>query len=112
VGKLLQVLTMIETHGLGSVLPGKFPALEIQKGIGTPESSTTSFSDLLAQGIDKIGELGRESDRLSVDLALGRPVELHQVMLAATKAQLAMELFLELRNKLIEAYQEISRMPV
>lgn len=70
------------------------------------------FPDLLARMIGKVQELTDESDRLSVDLALGQPVELHQVMLAATKARLALELLIELRNKVIEAYQEISRMPV
>jgi flagellar hook-basal body complex protein FliE len=102
---------MTETGHIDSTLPGTFPALRLpSKGANT--EGGTGFSDLLAQMVGKVQELGVESDRLSVDLALGRPVELHQVMLAATKAQLALELLIELRNKIIEAYQEISRMPV
>jgi flagellar hook-basal body complex protein FliE len=103
---------MIEPTTISPVLPGKFPALEIPSPTGTTETGRTSFSDLLSQAMGKIDDLNAESDRLTIDTALGRPVELHQVMLAATKAQLAMELFIEVRNRLIESYQEISRMPV
>ena len=105
------VSAMTETGNIGSVLTGKFPALEIStKTVEAP--TPQSFADMLAQGVNGVQDLVSESDRLSVDLALGKPVELHQVMLAATKAQIAMELLIEMRNRLIEAYQEISRMPV
>jgi len=110
VGQLVYASMMIEPGKLGSVLPGKFPALSIPTD--PTESVPETFGELLARGIERVQELGDERDVLSLDLALGKPVELHQVMLAATKAQLALELFIELRNKLIEAYQEISRMPV
>jgi flagellar hook-basal body complex protein FliE len=112
VGRLVYASMMIETGKLGSVLPGKFPALSIPTPTDPSESVPETFSELLARGIERVQELGDERDVLSLDLALGKPVELHQVMLAATKAQLALELLVELRNKLIEAYQEISRMPV
>jgi flagellar hook-basal body complex protein FliE len=99
-----------EIDGIKSTLPGKFPALGINSPAESPE--TEKFSDFLSRAIGSVDDLSRESDRLAVDLALGKPVELHQVMLAASKAQIAMELFIELRNKLIEAYQEISRMQI
>lgn len=94
-----------------SVMPGKFPALEIKPVSGETETGE-SFADLLAMAIDNVQGLSETSNDLKLDLALGRPVELHQVMLAGAKAQLALELLIEIRNKLIEAYQEISRMPV
>ena len=42
----------------------------------------------------------------------GQPIELHQVMIAAEKAGIALELLVETRNRLVEAYQELMRMPV
>jgi len=45
-------------------------------------------------------------------LITGEEIELHQVMLAAQKAELALELTLTVRNKVVEAYQEIMRMQV
>ena len=103
---------MITQTQMSQVLPGKFPALEIASPARALESGETSFADLLQQAIGKVDALGAESDKLAIDTALGKPVELHQVILAATKAQLAMELLLEVRSRLIEAYQEISRMSV
>jgi len=103
---------MTETGNIGSVLPGKFPALSIQGKLDTESIGPGTFAEMLADSINNVQELQAETDRLSVDLALGKPVELHQVMLAATKTQIAMELLIEMRNRLIEAYQEISRMPV
>ncbi|HDS30542.1 MAG TPA: flagellar hook-basal body complex protein FliE [Firmicutes bacterium] len=99
-----------EIDGIKSLLPGKVPALGI-KSLSDAQG-TEKFSDLLSKAVGSVNDLSLERDRLALDLAMGRPVELHQVMLAASKAQIAMELFIELRNKLIEAYQEISRMPI
>ena len=90
---------------------GKLPALGITNSTAGPDAPTT-FSDLLSQAMNSLQDLGAKSDQLTVDAALGKPVELHQVMLAATKAQLAMDLFIQVRNRLIDSYQEISRMSV
>ena len=76
------------------------------------KDAAPGFADILAESIQSVQDLSENADRLSVDLSLGRPVELHQVMLATTKAAIALELLIEIRNKIIEAYQEISRMPV
>ena len=45
-------------------------------------------------------------------LAAGEPVELHDVMIAMEEADLSLRLALQVRNKLVEAYQEIQRMQV
>jgi flagellar hook-basal body complex protein FliE len=105
-------MAMITQAQLSQVFPGKFPALEISGSTVSNPTGETSFSDLLKQAIGQVGDLAAQSDQLSIDTALGKPVELHQVMLAATKAQLAMELLIEVRSRLIDAYQEISRMAV
>ena len=53
-----------------------------------------------------------ESDKLTEKLALGQDVDLHQVMIASQKASITTQLTLEVRNKAIEAYQEMMRMQV
>lgn len=87
-------------------------APSVASGVSSREEQAPSFAELLSEAMKSLNELTSESDRKTIEAALGRPVELHQVMLAATKASLAMELLIEIRNRLIEAYQEISRMPV
>jgi len=103
---------MIRTGETGQVLKHLLPELNVSTSIEKQTIGPESFADLLAKGVNSVNELQDKAGAMQVDLALGKPVELHQVMLAATKAQIAMELLIEVRNKLIEAYQEISRMPV
>ena len=53
-----------------------------------------------------------QSDTLTEKLALGQEVDLHEVMIASQKASVTMQLTLEIRNKAVEAYQEMMRMQV
>jgi len=103
---------MNEVNGIQQILSPPMPSMKIGDIPEISGKGEKSFSQLLSESIAKVDEFGQEASKLQIDLALGRPVELHEVMLASTKAGIAMELLIELRNKLIEAYQEISRMPV
>ncbi|RCK79369.1 MAG: Flagellar hook-basal body complex protein FliE [Candidatus Ozemobacter sibiricus] len=69
-----------------------------------------AFAEKLQGAIDEVDGLGKESERLTQDAVLGRVDNLHDVMIAAEKARTAMNLTLEVRGKVIEAYKEIMRM--
>ncbi|KKM12433.1 hypothetical protein SY88_04125 [Clostridiales bacterium PH28_bin88] len=71
-----------------------------------------SFSDLLKEKLQEVNTLQAEADTLAQKLVVGEPVDLHQVMIAAEQANLALQLTVQIRNKIIEAYQEISRMQI
>ena len=66
------------------------------------------FSNIL----DEIVQLDNEAATLEKAMYAGQPVELHQVVIAGEKAGIAFELLVEARNRLVEAYQELMRMPV
>ena len=51
-------------------------------------------------------------DKSIEQMATGEIEDVHQVMIAVEQANTAMEFMLEIRNKIIEAYQEVMRMPV
>ncbi|KPC99909.1 Flagellar hook-basal body complex protein FliE [Geobacillus sp. BCO2] len=53
-----------------------------------------------------------QADALTEKLVRGENVQLHDVMIAAQKASITLQLTLEIRNKAIEAYQEMMRMPL
>lgn len=78
----------------------------------TPFEAQKSFSSFLKDSIEKVNEAQIESDQLTEKLALGQDVDLHQVMIASQKASVSMQLTIEVRNKAIEAYQEMMRMQV
>jgi flagellar hook-basal body complex protein FliE len=66
----------------------------------------------LARTLDQLNTTQQAADAGAAQLAAGAPVDLHQVMIQMEQANLSLGLALQVRNKLIEAYQEISRMPI
>lgn len=88
----------------GEVVPGE------DEGAGKP--LPVSFGKLLGQALEGLAAAEERADLLTARLASGEPVELHEVIIATEKAQLAFDLAVQLRNRVVEAYQEIMRMPV
>lgn len=76
--------------------------------VGMPNS----FGTYLKEAINEVNKLQVESDLATQKLALGEKIELHEVMIAGQKASVSMQAALEIRNKAVEAYQEIMRMQV
>ncbi|MEP0813596.1 MAG: flagellar hook-basal body complex protein FliE [bacterium] len=71
-----------------------------------------AFQNILVEQIEKLSELHSNADNLVRSFASGADVDLHEVVLAVNKADLALMFAIQLRNKVIEAYQEVTRMPV
>ncbi|MDQ0412510.1 flagellar hook-basal body complex protein FliE [Mesobacillus stamsii] len=78
----------------------------------TPYEAQKSFSSVLKQTIENVNESQLQSDVLTEKLARGENIDLHQVMIASQKASITLQGTLEVRNKVIEAYQEMMRMQV
>ncbi|WP_257985474.1 flagellar hook-basal body complex protein FliE [Bacillus sp. V5-8f] len=78
----------------------------------TPYEAQQSFASVLKESIDKVNEAQAVSDNFTEKLARGENVDLHQVMIASQKASVMMQATLEVRNKVVEAYQEMMRMNV
>jgi flagellar hook-basal body complex protein FliE len=70
------------------------------------------FAGLLKEAIERVEGLRRNADESVMKLLAGENEEVHQTVLAVQQAELAFELFLEVRNKVVQAYQEIMRMPI
>jgi flagellar hook-basal body complex protein FliE len=71
---------------------------------------TGGFQDVLSSAIQKVEAIGQNAS-LSVERFLaGEGEELHTTILATQQAELSFELFLQARNKVVSAYQEIMRM--
>ncbi|MBS1709243.1 MAG: flagellar hook-basal body complex protein FliE [Armatimonadetes bacterium] len=86
-----------------------------QPPVATPttvEEPSEDFGQMLMDALKEVNHTQVESQRMQNDLMAGRPVEFHDVMIAMEKASTAMQLTLQVRNKVLEAYQEISRMNV
>jgi flagellar hook-basal body complex protein FliE len=70
------------------------------------------FGALLDKAISQVEQSRTIANEKAQNLLSGKPEELHSVVLAVQRAQLEFELFLEVRNKVVQAYQEVMRMQV
>jgi len=77
-----------------------------------PVRPQASFAERLNAAVDSVDRAQERRDELVTEMVRGEQVEVHDVMTAAEEAQLAFDLLLEVRNKLLESYQEIMRMQV
>ncbi|HJF31076.1 MAG TPA: flagellar hook-basal body complex protein FliE [Sporosarcina psychrophila] len=82
------------------------------KTVPTPYEAQQTFGSFLKDAIQEVNNKQYESDVMTEKLVRGGDIELHDVMIASQKASIALNATMEVRNKVIEAYQEIIRMPV
>jgi flagellar hook-basal body complex protein FliE len=87
------------------------PLNEVNKISGT-ENSPINFAELLNKAINNVNDLQNISNNLTNDLAAGKTDNIHEVMIAGEKADLALQFTMQVRNKILDAYSEIMRMQI
>ena len=81
--------------------------LEIGNVGGIGDSGGPSFGDVFKKALDDTSNLQTDAQNTISAFLRGEPVELHQVMAASEEASISLELLVEVRNKLTEAYRSI-----
>ena len=74
------------------------------------QEASLPFGNFFNDALKEVNQLQVDSAEITKKMVLGEVEDIHQVMIAAEKASLALNLTMQIRNKLVEAYQEISRM--
>ncbi len=97
----------IKTIGLNSL---SVPSEEL--GQASKLEGNNQFSSFLRDALDKVNEQQIVSDEYKKLLVTGDVDNLHDVTIAAEKANISLQLTLGIRNKIIEAYREIMRMQI
>ena len=80
--------------------------------LSSEQTPTQSFGDLLKGAIDQVNAIQHESGRLEDSVARGESMNIHQAIITGEKAGLSFRLLMQVRNKLLDAYQEVLRMQV
>ncbi|MDI9641611.1 flagellar hook-basal body complex protein FliE [Kamptonema cortianum] len=86
--------------------------------IARPEISTPAvnkgqdFGEMLMDAIKEVNKSQHDVRDMQNDLMANRPVEIHDLMITMERASTSMQLTMQVRNKVLEAYQEIARMQV
>ena len=75
-----------------------------------PPSGPTSFAQLMINGVDGVNQKVLKADSLAAAFAVDDSIPPHQVTFALEQARLSLELMMQVRSRLVEAYQEFSRM--
>ena len=78
----------------------------------SPAESQKKFSTFLKESIENVNAAQIQSDNLTEKMARGENVDLHNVLITAQIASIMLQTTMEVRNKAVEAYQEIMRMQV
>ena len=74
------------------------------------EGGQTGFGDMLSKAVEQVQRSEIEANDAVTKLAMGEDIELHQVMLKMQEADIAFQVASQMRNKIVEAYQEVMRM--
>jgi flagellar hook-basal body complex protein FliE len=78
---------------------------------GAPTGGKTEFMDTLRSAMDQIGSLQSEADDKVAQLLSGNGQDVHSAMIAVEKANLSFQMMVQVRNKIVQAYQQISAIP-
>ena len=96
-----------------AVNPTKLPMMPSGGAVATSTANAEkSFGDILMDALGNVNDLQQKASQASTDLATGKIEDISQVVIAAEKAAVALQLTIQVRNKMLESYQEMMRMQV
>jgi flagellar hook-basal body complex protein FliE len=93
-------------------IPKEFD-MPVMGGIrGKERPKGAAFSEVLKDSVRRVNELQLDADNLTNRLALGEVDDISEVSIAVEKAELALRLMVQIRDKMVDAYQQIARMSI
>ena len=90
----------------------KLQVPEIRMPQSPSEKSGPGFGEILKDAISTVNELQKQSDQEIQKLMTGESQDLHTTVIAMQKADLSFQMMMQVRNKIVQAYQEIMRMQI
>lgn len=75
-------------------------------------NGTKSFAETLKEAVAQVNDMQKQSDKAIQNLATGRTDNIADVMIAAEKADIALRTMVQVRNKIIDAYNEVMKMQI
>ena len=100
------------TAGLLQMSQGNAMAMAAQSAQSASAAPLASFQEFFADAVKQTNDLQQNAGKAQQRLLVGDSDDLHGVMIAMEKAGLAFQLTMSVRNKVIEAYQEVMRMQI
>jgi flagellar hook-basal body complex protein FliE len=82
----------------------------VQLEVRQPSGDQSNFFHALESAIDKVDELQSGAEQQVTNVLQGNGQDLHAALIAVEKADLSFQLMMQVRNKIVQAYQQISQM--
>jgi flagellar hook-basal body complex protein FliE len=89
-------------------IPEPFGGSSVKQG----SQGGPGFGDILKNAVESVNSMQHEAGRLEDAVAKGENINIHEAVIAGEKAGLSFRLLMQVRNKMIDAYQEVMRMQV
>jgi flagellar hook-basal body complex protein FliE len=88
-------------------------AMAAPKAAAPQEVGSSSFADMLGMAVNKVSDTQQAASQLASAFEIGKSgVDLTDVMISSQKASVSFQALTQVRNKLVQAYQDIMQMPV
>lgn len=98
--------------GAAGFAPASPAGVDAAAVVNANAGTTRAFGDMVMDGLDRLESTQAGADRLSVEAATGDLRAMHDYTIAATEAAVTTQLTVAVRNKAVEAFNEIMRMQV
>jgi len=103
---MAEQINSINTNALGGL------SQKLNQSSKLDKSSGDEFKNLLMKSINEVNRMQDEAEQATTDLVVGKTDNVAEVFTAVKKADLAFQTLLQIRNKLMDAYDEIRNMRV
>ena len=94
------------------IAPVALPTAIRPPAVTTAVQGTEGFGDTLKNAVSAVNDMQRDATQATEALASGKPIDSAQALVTIEKANVSFQFAVQIRNKLLEAYQEIMRMSV
>ena len=105
-------INSINQIGSAGEAGGIFGASPLGAASEVPEDDTYSFESVFTDALDSVKETSQKVTEEAYKLATGQTENMHDITIASTQANLAVQLFVQIRNKTLSAYQELMNMQI
>jgi len=94
-----------------NTIPGVDSLAQKINNASSASAGGTDFVQTLEQTMQKVEALQTEAEKQVEGMMTGQGADVHSAMIAVEKADLSFQLMMQVRNKIVDAYQQISQMP-
>jgi len=112
IGSINSIPSALYTKAAGMDVTGKINPGQLGKPLQSGETQGTSFGNVFEGMVNSVVSKQSEANDLTRQVLLGNTDQIHQSVIAMQEASVAFSMMIEVRNKLVDSYQELMRMPV